>query len=339
MVTDGLTDARTVANPLVRGELGVRFYAAAPITTPDGYRLGTINVIDTEPREVTEQETQTLRDLAAIVMDELELRLAAIREVQRERERGDRALQDKRLAQDLARSLQRSLSPPVLPRVPGLDLAAHYQPFAAEEVGGDFYDIFPLAAGRWGFFLGDVCGKGPDAATLTSLARYTLRAAAMLNEEPAAILTDLNAALLLERPDELLMCTVVYGQIDTADVGVKLSLAVAGHPPPLVVRARGEVDAVDSHGPLLGAIPDPAFPTSSITLGPGDAIVLYSDGILDVDLAGAPIDEERLARLLAGWSGTSASDLIAPLRGALEDLDKPARDDVAILALSVRRAG
>ena len=99
-------------------------------------------------------------------------------------------------AEELTRTLQRSLSPPSLPKVAGLDVAVHYEPSAPEDVGGDFYDLFPLARGadRLGFFLGDVCGKGPEAAAVTSLARYTMRTAAMLHEAPEAILMDLNAA-------------------------------------------------------------------------------------------------------------------------------------------------
>ncbi|MGH2763008.1 MAG: PP2C family protein-serine/threonine phosphatase, partial [Thermoleophilaceae bacterium] len=134
----------------------------------------------------------------------------------------------------------------------------------------DFYDVFPLAADRWRLFLGDVCGKGPEAATLTSLPRYTLRTAAILKEDPAAALVDLNTALFLERTDELPMCTVVYGHIDRlADGGFALSLAVAGHPSPVIVRASSDVETVSSGGPLLGAIRDPAFETCGVVLGPG----------------------------------------------------------------------
>jgi len=164
VVTDGLTDPRTAGNPLVHGDLGVRFYAAAQIVTRDGHRLGTVNVLDTKPREATAEEMQTLRDLAAIVMDELELRLAAIHEIQREQDRREGA-------EHLARTLQRSLSPSSLPRIAGLDTAVHYEPYAAAEIGGDFYDVYPLAPTRSGFFLGDVCGKGAAAAAVTSLAR------------------------------------------------------------------------------------------------------------------------------------------------------------------------
>ncbi|MCA1680617.1 MAG: SpoIIE family protein phosphatase, partial [Actinobacteria bacterium] len=198
VISDGLSDPRVASNELVHGEMGVRFYAAAPITTSDGHRLGTVNVIDSKPRIVTEPEMQTLRDLAAIVMDELELRLAALRELRRERDARHQALEQQRHAERLTRTLQRSLSPPTLPDVPGLRVAVHYQPYSDSEVGGDFYDLFALDTDRWGFFLGDVCGKGPQAASLTSLARYTLRAAAMHHEDPGSVLRDLNTALRMQ---------------------------------------------------------------------------------------------------------------------------------------------
>ena len=332
-VTDGLTDPRAAGNPLVHDQPGVRFYAAAPIITHDGHRLGTVNVIDTKPREVTEPEIETLRDLAAIVMDELELRLAAIHEVQRAQERRDHALRQQRGAEILAGTLQRSLSPPSLPAIAGLDVAVHYEPFAAEEVGGDFYDHFPLAPGRSGFFLGDVCGKGPEAASTTSLARYTMRTAAMLDEGPEAILADLNAALLMERAQSVQTCTTVYGEIDVRSGSAAVTLAVAGHPPPLIVRADGSVETAPAHGTMLGAFEDPTFHTCAIKLDPGDAILVYSDGILDTEIDGRPMDEQHIARLLAHIPQASAQVLVDRLKDALRATDRRLRDDVAIMAL------
>lgn len=332
VVSDGLSDPRTADNALVHGPPGVRFYAAAPIITADGYRLGTVNVIDTRPRQATEQETQILQELAAIVMDELEVRLAAIRAVDSAQDRQDHAVLQQRRAETLARTLQHSLSPPRLPRIAGLEVAVHYEPFAVEEVGGDFYDLFPIAPGRAGFFLGDVCGKGPEAASITSLARYTMRTAALLHEEPAEILADLNAALLMEQGALMAMCTTVYGQIDTG-AGAGVTLAVAGHPTPVVVRADGSVQSTPAHGTILGAIDDPAFQTCQVTLHPGDAIVLYSDGILDTQLDGVGVDEHRIATLLSGTPHASAQTLIDRLKDALQRIDGRLRDDVAIMAL------
>lgn len=332
VISDGLTDPRVASNELIHGEMGVRFYAAAPITTSEGYRLGTVNVIDVKPRAVTELEMQTLRDLAAIVMDELELRLAAMRELRREQDARQQALEQQRYAERLTRTLQRSLSPPTLPDVPGLQIAVHYQPFSEAEVGGDFYDLFALDADRWGFFLGDVCGKGPAAASLTSLARYTLRTAAMHNEDPAAVLRDLNTALLMQDGQD--MCTAVYGDIDTSRSDPTVTLAVAGHPPPLVLRDGHTVEPVHTRGTMLGAFRDVTFNSCQIDLQPGDAIVLYSDGLLDIRLDGARVDEEWLAQLLCGASSTAADQIIDRVIDKLKRLEQPLRDDVAIMALS-----
>ncbi|MYR55692.1 GAF domain-containing protein, partial [Streptomyces sp. SID625] len=153
VVADAAADPRAIANPLVRGGLGVRFYAAAPVTTPDGQCLGVVDVLDTRPRNPTAGQLEALQDLAALVMDELELRLSAFRTVAAERDR-------RAEAERLARVLQRTLLPPALPDVPGLHVAAAYHTASTDEVGGDFYDLFPLDDGRWAFFLGDVCGKG-----------------------------------------------------------------------------------------------------------------------------------------------------------------------------------
>jgi sigma-B regulation protein RsbU (phosphoserine phosphatase) len=332
VISDGSSDPRTASNSLVQGELGVRFYAAAPIVTRDGHRLGTVNVIDTKPRLVTEQEIQTLQDLAAIVMDELELRLAAIREVRGERELRRQGLEQQRRAESLSRTLQRSLSPPRLPDIDGLDVAVRYEPYAPEDVGGDFYDHFQLAPGRSCFFLGDVCGKGAQAAAVTSLARYTLRTAALLDEGPWATLAHLNAALLMERADGMQTCTVVYGEIDVTGASAAVRLAVAGHPAPLVVRAGGSVEITPAHGTLLGAFGDPAFHTCSVRLDAGDAIVAYSDGLLDAEHDGVMVDEHHIAELLAGVQDAAAQTLVDRLWRALGGADR-LRDDVAIMAL------
>jgi serine phosphatase RsbU (regulator of sigma subunit) len=261
-----------------------------------------------------------------------ELRREQVRREEALRHR-DEALGHQLRAEQLAHTLQRSLSPPSLPGIAGLDVAVHYEPSAPEEVGGDFYDIFPLAAARSGFFVGDVCGKGPEAAAITSLARYTMRTAAMLHEEPAEILMDLNAALLMHDVEAMQTCAAVYGQVDVGTASASITLAVAGHPPPLVVRANGTIETTRGHGTVLGAVEDPVFETCEVEMGPGDAIVVCSDGILDTLLDGVRVDEQRVAGLLAGTANASAQDLADRLVCALQDVDRPLRDDVAIMAL------
>jgi serine phosphatase RsbU (regulator of sigma subunit) len=263
-------------------------------------------------------------------------REALVLELQRERRRRDAELLHRHRAERLAQTLQRSLSPPVLPRIAGLDVAAHYEFFATEEVGGDFYDLFPLSGGRLGFFLGDVCGKGPEAAAVTSLARYTMRTAAMLHQGPVAVLEELNAALLMAAGDMLQLCTAVYGELDMSSGNAAITLAAGGHPAPLIVRADGAVDITDARGTLLGAVADPSFVTCDVVLAPGDTIVVHSDGILDVQLDGRPMDEKRTASLLEGERDAGAQSIVDRLVRALRRADRPLRDDIAIMA--VRRA-
>ncbi len=256
-----------------------------------------------------------------------------VRQLQRERDLQDQALGHQHRAEQLARTLQRSLSPPSLPTIAGLDVGVHYEPSAPEDVGGDFYDVFPLAPGQTGFFLGDVCGKGPDAAAITSLARYTMRTAAMLHETPDAILADLNAALLMHHDGPMQTCTAVYGQLDMTRGIASVTLAVAGHPPPLIVRADAGIQIASAYGTMLGAVEDPTFVTCQLELAAGDAVVLCSDGIYDTKLHGVRVDEPCVAQLLSGSARASAQDLVDRLVLALLEVDRPMRDDVAIMAL------
>jgi serine phosphatase RsbU (regulator of sigma subunit) len=132
----------------------------------------------------------------------------------------------------------------------------------------------------------------------------------------------------MEGGESMQTCTVVYGEIDTSGETATARLAVAGHPAPLIVRADGSVETTPAHGTLLGAFRDPAFHTCAVTLDPGDAIVVYSDGILDSDL----VDEPRIAELLSGLPHAGAQDLVDRLWNALRGVDR-VRDDVAIMAL------
>ena len=265
-------------------------------------------------------------------------REALITEIRHQHGLRDDALRHQRRAEKLARTLQRTLSPPRLPSIAGIDVAVHYEPSAPEEVGGDFYDLFPLAAGRSGFFLGDVGGKGPDAAAVTSLARYTMRTAAMLHERPDQILMDLNAALLMDAEQEMQTCTAVYGEI-VIDDDAAVTLAVAGHMPPLVVRSHGTIEVMPARGTLLGVFEDPEFQVCRVSLGPGDAIVIYSDGMIDTEIDGIRLDEAHVAKLLSGTADASAQAIVDRLTHATRGNDRPLRDDVAILALRRTPAG
>ncbi|GGO61408.1 PP2C family protein-serine/threonine phosphatase [Nonomuraea cavernae] len=336
-VSDALTDPRTAANPLV-SQLGVRFYAAAPIITADGHRLGTVNVLGDQPRETTFQEMRTLTDLAAVVAGELELRLSAMNTVALERRLREQAEAERRRLELLTSTLRRVLLPPSPPKVPGLDIATLYHVASADQVGGDFYDVFRLDEDRWAFFLGDVCGKGSEAAVVTALARHTLRAAAVYDGDPRAALANLNAVLL----DEYLgadpcYCTVVYGVLTPGRDGVEVSLAGGGHPPALAVRSSGAVDALHTEGGMLvGLLPEAHFAVANTRLEPGDGLLLYTDGLTEARTrAGHMYGEDSLMGLAAKLAGQSAEAMVEQFEDTLSAFGPGLTDDTAVLALTV----
>jgi sigma-B regulation protein RsbU (phosphoserine phosphatase) len=326
VVNDALTDSRALANPLVAGDLGLRFYAGVPLVTHDGHRLGTLCVIDQKPRRITERQTRALTLLASVVMDELELRLSARKSVGVAEERA-------RELQRHADALQKSLLPPTLPDIPFIQLAARYQPANRLEVGGDFYDVFPIDEQSWGFTMGDVCGKGPAAAGVTSSARWAMRAAAIHHRLPSAVLRETNQALLATmEPDSPLegsfvtaLLAVVRPHVD----GTQVLLALAGHPPPAVLRASGHVETVGTPGSLLGILRETHATDVDVHLSPGDTLVLFTDGVLD---SGRPdrLGQQGLEDILRQHQGSSTQAIVDGLAAAATTAQ---RDDVAILAI------
>jgi sigma-B regulation protein RsbU (phosphoserine phosphatase) len=176
--------------------------------------------------------------------------------------------------------LQTSLLPRALAPVPGVEVAAAFHPATRYlQVGGDFYDVFPLGGGAWGFVIGDVCGHGAAAAAVTALTRHTTRAVALLEPEPGQVLATVNAALLASDYDRF--CTAVYGRLTPHAAGASITLASGGHPAPLLRRNSGETKVLDAHGPFLGVIPDPHFPQITIELEPGNVLLLHTDGLTE----------------------------------------------------------
>jgi len=236
----------------------------------------------------------------------------------------------------IAKTLQASLLPPLLPEVPGLELAAAYR--AAGEgydVGGDFYDVFSMDEDHWFVVIGDVCGKGAAAAAVTALARYTIRAAAARRRSPAAILRWLND-VMLSQADAGRFATLVCVHLDLSRETIRASVAVGGHPLPLVLRADGRVCPLGAPGMLLGLVEPLEVQERTVELRPGDAAVLYTDGLTE---AGAPErvwSPEELEAALRAASGRTAPGIIEHLlAAALPDRAAPPRDDIAVLALRV----
>jgi serine phosphatase RsbU (regulator of sigma subunit) len=236
----------------------------------------------------------------------------------------------------IARTLQDSLLPPELPTIPGIEVAARYVP-AGEgiDVGGDFYDLFDLGGGAWSIVMGDVCGKGPDAAALTALARYTLRATADRSPLPSDALRLLNDAVLRQRSDGRFI-TVAYVRLaPNGDGGRRATVSTGGHPPPIVLRADGRAEPVGAPGTLLGVIPDPDLSDQVVDLHPGDALFLYTDGVTEAHAPDHIMDAGDIARLLEDCGG-DAADLVKCVEDAVRALGPgPPGDDIAMLALRV----
>lgn len=240
----------------------------------------------------------------------------------------------------VARSLQAALLPPALPSIDGVALAARYDVSAAEAdvvIGGDFYDVMPVAPGSWGVVVGDVCGRGPAAAALTGLVRHTLRSAVVREHVPSLVLAQTNQAML-QQIDESRFCTAAYARVDIdEDSGqVAVSVSSAGHPRPILVRAAGEVEALDCEGTLLGVVADPVLIDIDVVLGPGDAIVLYTDGVTEARQGAELFGEERLIATLGSLAGRSAEDIASGLEDAVAEFRRSARDDTAILVLQAQ---
>ena len=262
-----------------------------------------------------------------------------------------------------SQALQRSLLPPELPRIPGVDLAvAHEVAGEGNEVGGDFYDVYPAGPNRWRFAIGDVCGTGPEAAAVTGLARHALRILAREGHDVADVVGRLNELILEEGPRARFI-TLLHGELTVlgpapvsgtparpgppagAAPAVRLRLVSAGHPLPLLLRARppaGETGATAppraaaEPQPLLGVLGDLSFTAQTVDLFPGDLLLSVTDGITERRNAAGRLldDEDGLARVLARCGGLNAGAVAARIKRAAEDFGAgPRTDDMALLVL------
>lgn len=241
------------------------------------------------------------------------------------------ALENVRLYEErdrAAQALQRSLLPSRLPDIPGAEVAARFQPFTdADLIGGDFYDAFEVAPRSWALVIGDVMGKGSEAAALTGLARHTIRAASLSLSSPSEVLGVLNQAILKNEEDRY--ATAAYARLDLLDGRARVVVASGGHPSPIILRASGEVEEVGGSGMLLGVFEDPKQEDTSTELRPGDALVLYTDGLLDERQA---MPELRLHSIISECRGMDAPSMAERIETTATKGDV-AYDDRAVLVL------
>jgi PAS domain S-box-containing protein len=297
-------------------ELGLRSAMIVPLAAR-GRTFGAISFISVESGRLYDDDDLTFAiDLA---------RRAAL------------AIDNARLYEEsshVARTLQNSLLPPRLPAIPGMQLAARYRPAGrGNEVGGDFFDVFATDDDEWALAIGDVCGKGVGAAAVTGLARHTIRAAAMREKHPNDVLQILNEAILRADVDER-FCTAIFIRLLPGEGLRELEMSSGGHPTPLILRASGDVVPIDCPGMLIGLFPDTELRNCDITLHPGDALVMYTDGV--VEGRQPNVGEEALKSALAscvGMDAVSIGEKIEERVVASQDGD-PA-DDIAVLVLRV----
>jgi PAS domain S-box-containing protein len=292
--------------------------AVVPLTS-GGQWIGSMTLAVTQPRAYSSADLTVFEQLA----DRLALALEAARL------RRDRT--------SVTQALQRSLVPPEPPPVPGLDLAVRFHAAGAgNELAGDFYDVFPVVTG-WLLVIGDVSARGSDAGWTIAAARHTLHAAAWRDARPAAVLRELNRALML-RSGGGPFCTVALALAQPAGDRIDLTVACAGHPAPLLRRASGAVTAVTASGGPLGVVRDPEFHATRLALEPADALVLFTDGVVDVGPASG-WGLERLREELSGWRGAGARELATRIEArALDAHLDSADDDLAVLVARVAPA-
>jgi PAS domain S-box-containing protein len=288
-----------------------------PLVARDGTEFGVIEVAGKEDGAFTPGDQLALEDLARI---------------------GALAIENARLEErerHIASTLQASLLPAELPVIEGLEAAARYLPGGeGTVVGGDLYDLFEVDDG-WAFVVGDVCGKGVEAAALTSMVRFTIRAEAFHRAVPSDVLALTNDAILRQFSDGR-FCTALHGRVRVVPDGARLAIACAGHPPPLVLARDGAIEAIPCRGRLLGVVPDIDAETFEAHLAPGDALVAFTDGVTEGRGPGGMFGDGPLRDVLAAAAGSDADAIAeAVTRAALEFQGGRTQDDLALLVLRV----
>ena len=236
---------------------------------------------------------------------------------------------------DAADALRASLLPPVLKAVPGVEIAsAHLAPTRGREVGGDFYDVYPTPGG-WGVAIGDVCGKGEDAAAATAAARHAIRVLAHSTADPADVLRGANEIMLAEEFGGRFV-TASAAHLSWRDSHLRIVLANTGHPAPVLIRPDGRTDRVPGGGVPLGIFPDPEPAKVEFQLSDGDVLFFYTDGLADARSPQTKYFEDSLGDSLAQLAGSRAADIVSEMRKIVLDFSgNVLHDDLTMLALRV----
>jgi len=246
----------------------------------------------------------------------------------------ERAEASERHARTLARTLQQTFIPPSLPRIPGLHTANVYRPAGdGTEVGGDFYDVFPIGNDAWTVVVGDVCGKGAEAAVVTALVRHTVRALSVIHDRPAEVMTRLNEVLLRFETDRF--CTVVLAMLRPESNGWRVTVCAGGHPPPILIDSDSLPEPLDVRGPLVGIFAQATYTDQELLLGPGQTLLMHTDGITEARGPDGYYGDVRLLRVLSGLGPEPQRLVDGLVADAVEFQGTSTRDDIAVLAVGV----
>jgi phosphoserine phosphatase RsbU/P len=345
MTVGAETDGSSIAVPFGRGIAGTIASTVAPLVVDDvsAYQvvrpwlarttrslMGAPLVYRGRVKGVIHVGSRTARHFTS---DEVEVLELAANRIASALERA--SLYDSRSAMSAA--LQESLLPSSLPRVDGLDLAALYLPFSPDdEIGGDFYDVYPHGDGTWGVVVGDVSGKGPQAAATMGIAAHSVRVLARYESRPSEVLRSLNEMLLrAEAVATERFCTACEMRVRVATDHLRVTVCVAGHPLPLIVRSDGAIEQAGEPGTLLGTFEDPRLHDVTFDLAPGDSLVAFTDGLVERRGSDLEEGEGRLAEVLRSCASASAEEIVRRIRREL--IERVAiDDDVAVVVIKSR---
>lgn len=303
-------------------DMGVKAYAGYPLKTDNGDIIGSFCVMDLEEHLWSESDLECLEDLAAMVMTEIGLRIA-LQEERKLRQEKD----------EIARTLQAALLPPILPHIEGVDISTAYLPQGSGTlVGGDFYDIFESRGNRSHIVLGDVCGKGFVAARTSLLVRHVIRAAALHGDNATQTLLLVDEALK-QQSNPFVAAQIVV--VERVGDNVICDITIAGQPLPLLLQG-GKVEVVGEYGTVLGADIDGPLSFGSVRceLAPGEMVVMYTDGVTDNPAEG--LTEHQLRDALNSeppQTTREAVDRLVTLSYNAGPTERPPIDDIAVVAI------